>query len=176
MDYQIKPVNFPPSPTDSTVWEKVVGKNNTIWYIPQIKNVGSWIHASDNDKSGYGGSKKKFLLQDGSIDEVIGPWHSNPDALFRSTGKDLRDQVYTFVVIGTGRDHNKILNVIYEDPSPQVGVFNRGEQLANNYANDLGKTVILYSKSETGSSTGPVEPINKKINSEKIIFDILKQS
>ena len=155
-----------------TLWRKVIGKSGRIWVYPIIANSGDQIHVSANSAEnepgyrgfrGYGGSTLKFLLEDGEILELHGPWHSNSDALVEDTEIDLRDKHLTYMIIAKERecnDHSQCTfkDVLYQDTQPMVGEFYRGTLLAMKMSKDLGIPLALYSESPGGSSNGIVYP------------------
>lgn len=70
----------------------------------------------------------------------------------------------TFVVIAYERDYsdgkNVLRNIIYEDEQPRFGTIDRGRWIAQGIANVLDRHVFLYSENRTGSSCGPVFPVD----------------
>lgn len=158
------------------VWKKVETETGLVWLYPvNVPNPGDFIHvwnpAENRNRpsfQGYGGSTLTFELEDGTMFKCIGPWHSNSEALERSTGINLRDKHMTFVVISHERTSEKgtyrsvMKDVIYMDTEPTIGAFERGKEMAQTLANELDKEVYLYSKSSGGSSNGPVYPEKKE--------------
>jgi len=89
---------------------------------------------------GFGGRTLTFNLEDGSEIEVQGPWHSNADSFFYSTGIDLRDKHWTAVLL-TGEDiWNKgelpEEEILYKEDSPRLGTYHRGLRIAEKYFRD----------------------------------------
>ena len=110
----------------------------------------------DTKSDGFGGRWMEFELENGSKIKLQGPWHTNSDSLYKSTGYDIRDKHLTFVVISKGletKGYSQIMkDIVYMDKEPQVGNFNRGEGIANKMVKELGMSLHLYSKSTGGSS------------------------
>lgn len=127
------------------------------WYYPvDVDNPGDHIYVDDGSHKGHGGSMVYLPLEDGTEEAVRGPWHSNSRALFELAGVDLREQHRTVVVIGTGFDAQRqhVVGVLYCDPPQgQVGAFDRGNKLAQQYANERGEVVAYAVGSMGGSSS-----------------------
>ncbi len=170
------------------VYKKAIGKSGRIWIYSKGKGAGSFIHVSadlkENERGyqgfrGYGGSTLQFPLEDGTMEELIGPWHSNCDALFNDTGIDLRKKHLTFVVISKSREYSKesyssiMKDVLYIDAEPQEGLFDRGILMAMEIAKKLNITVVCYKESLGGSSNGFVYPnqIDVYGNRKKLVDD-----
>lgn len=161
----------------SKIWKKIEMDDGKVWLIPtNVPNPGDFIHYwNPNEKptrptlQGYGGRTLKFVLEDGIIFECSGPWHSNSDSLYENTGIDLRDKHMTFVVISKEEEFDSVemntimLDVLYIDNEPNIGNFNRGEILAKDFANKIGKTVHLYSQSKGGSYCGSICPDKEEL-------------
>ena len=137
------------------------------WYIIKGKSGGNWLipvndpepaahvhyhHPNDKNSEGYAGRTLPFKLEDGSVYQAQGPWHSNSDALFRDTGVDIRDQHLTFVVLAKDRDGSVMKDVLYIDDKPTLGKFERYKELATQYPDAR----YYYSESHGGSSMGPI--------------------
>ncbi len=144
------------------IFKKVQGKSGKTWFIAIQKNPADNIYVfNPNDKGkvmrGFGGRKMRFKLEDGTIEEVDAPWHSNSDALFDDTGIDVKNMHLTKVVLCLGGveyqgGHSwKMRNVIYKENEHKLGSFNRGEELAQEYANKLGKRVYYWIESMGGA-------------------------
>lgn len=145
------------------VYQKVVGKSGRTWLFMPDSADNIYV-SGDKGSQGFAGRTLTFKLEDGSEMKLTGPWHSNSRALFDDTGVDLRAKHMTFVVIAEGRKceaprYQTILtNVIYKDEAPQRSEFKRGDTMAQKLANELGKTLYVYSQTAGGSSCGPVNP------------------
>jgi len=71
-------------------FKKVVGKKAT-WYVTgNPKEI--YVDTGDPESQGFGGAICMFTLEDGTKEQVKGPWHSNSEALFKDTGLDLRNE------------------------------------------------------------------------------------
>ena len=146
------------------IYRKVDDKRGNVWLIPiNDPDPSSRIHIDnprDCNSDGYGGRILTFSLENGEEYKAKGPWNTGADSLFAATGIDLRDTVLTQVIIGLDRifQPKGIKDVIYLEDKPQAGRFSRGESIASNFADRLGRPVLKYSKSSGGSSTGFVAP------------------
>jgi hypothetical protein len=72
---------------------KIEGRSGEDWYVDVDElNAASHLHQTDKKPKGpgsfrgYGGSTLKFEMEDGTVKEVVGPWHSNSTAFFKDTG------------------------------------------------------------------------------------------
>ncbi len=149
------------------VFKKVETGRGGVWLYPVgVDNPAEHVHfhnPKDVNSDGYGGRIIPFKLEDGSTYEAKGPWHSNADDLFSSTGVDIRDTYKTFVVIGLevqGSIHNKghISKLLYMDEQPTLGNYHRGDAIAKRLAEELQIPVYLHSKSHGGSNSRWVKP------------------
>jgi hypothetical protein len=151
---------------ESKIYKKIENDSIT-WYIPSnVLNPGDGLHCREKDgkhSEGYAGRTLEFTLEDGSVDKVQGPWASNADALFRTTGIDLRDKHLTSVIVAKGRkadfrNGDEYLDVMYYGVG-MIGKWDRGEKIAQDYANHLKIPVYLYIRSDGGSSSRMVQPL-----------------
>jgi len=140
-------------------FRKVKGLSGNFWFIPLQDNPADNIYMDDpnNLKSdGFGGRIVNFELENGKVYLAHGPWHSNADSLFKDTGIDVRGLCLTQVVLGTGGveyqgGHSfKVKDVIYQEDEYKLGSFDRGKELAQEYANKLNKTVHGWVQSKGG--------------------------
>lgn len=170
MDYEIKrqPMKSASGEVEVRTFRKVESEKS-VWYIStNDASPASHIYVASKDpevnkkSQGFAGRTITFNLEDGSVDKVQGPWHTNSDSLYKETGVDLRDQHLTFGVIGKGYEGNlresRILNVLHKDEDWTLGEFNRIQKLAQALANKLGEELYVYQQSQGGSSQGPVKP------------------
>ena len=142
-----------------------VGKSGRRWLVSTSDDRASNVYVEGGPGSqGFGGAELVFTLRDGSAVTLKGPWHSNSDSLFRDTGVDVRNEHYTFGVIGTGREYRNtggsatITGVIHADKGPTKGQFSRINDLAQQMADERQQTLFYYQESKGGSSCGPVDP------------------
>lgn len=154
------------------VYRKLQGNDKRVWYIPIATNVADWfkgvgdsIHVTDPEPvggmRGYGGSTLEFPLEDGTVDEVKGPWHTNSEAFFSATGLNISDLHYTCVTIGTERGEGLMEvggEIIYQDPGWVLGPFMRGERIAHQLADVHNRRLYVVRESQVGGSAGFVEP------------------
>lgn len=152
-------------PHKSDIWKKVTGKSGRIWlYQPEGSRV--WVDGGKGSQ-GCGGRTLTFTLDDGTTQDLIGPWCSNSDACFADTGIDVRKNHVTWGCVGTERlfDQNSgrsgIGNIIWRDEEPTKGLFERVELIAWKLQQENPDlTLQVYRESEGGSSLGPVsEPM-----------------
>ncbi|MCE5308922.1 MAG: hypothetical protein LLG20_14885 [Acidobacteriales bacterium] len=156
---------------EEQVYRKVQGKLRNTWYIPvntETPGEGIQLDTHDPRSEGYAGRTLSFRLEDGTVDQVKGPWHSNSSALFEDTGVDVRDTFRTFVVIGLQREYRNtkdayapptIIDVLYLDPPEgQIGSFNREKAIAKKLFGEYAEleTLYYYSQSRGGTSSGPI--------------------
>ena len=139
-------------------FKKVIGKSGVIWLIGNLPNAANHIYVSDDCHGGSFGQRLSFQLEDGTEEVLIGPWHSNSESLFNDTGIDIRNKHVTLVVVSQSRGLNTCDDVVYIDDAPVVGEFDRGKEIAQRIANQLGGQVYLYSRGLSGSSSTPIKP------------------
>ena len=150
------------------VYRKVeADRGEEIWLIPTNSPApGEQVHVHYPKKKseGYGGATLTFLLEDGTEYKAQGPWHSNTDHLFQSTGIDLRNQHRTYGCVALRREHtnqfmeDRFTGLLHCDSDWVVGDFNRLRQLGIQFATKLNHPVFVYSQSQGGSSSGMEYP------------------
>lgn len=97
---------------------------------------------------------------DGTTIDIQGPWWSNSDALFSSTGIDVRNTVLSFVVISRDIEyvnHSAILkDVVYKDDAPTIGSWDRYRTVAKSIFKALPSEdkLMIYHRTQGGSSYG----------------------
>ena len=146
---------------NNLIFKKYVGDSDRIWLIPTGRFPADNIHTFSPfaQSKGYCGNSVTFNLDDGSILTLEGPWHSNPEELFFDTGIDIRGKHSTQVYLSTRVDFNPDLhNSLYYEEEPHEGFFNRGELLAQEFANELNKPIFYITKTAGGSHSGSVQP------------------
>jgi len=168
MDWQNDPYSMicGSSEAECRVYKKLTGRSGKVWLVAVQDNPADNVYVSGGKGSqGFAGRTLEFELEDGSVERLVGPWHTNSGALFADTGYDVRDKHLTFGVIGLGREYKNgsgggvtITDVIYQDEDWTIGTSDRIEKIAQKLANELGKTVMKFSKSSGGSSCGQVKP------------------
>lgn len=172
MDFQVKPMRTKSGFTEvaARTFKRFNGTSNKIWLVADQPNAADNIYVwSPCGEGGFGGSELSFVLTDGSILKLKGPWHSNSNSFLRDTGIDITDKHYTYGVIslekeypknvGNFNDWNPLMkDVLYKDTQFTLGKFERIEKLAQEMANKLGKIVHYYSESMGGSSCGQKNP------------------
>lgn len=161
---------------------KKIVKGQKAWYVGCQPNEADEIYVGSSNPEeehtvglfrGFGGATLQFKLEDGTIDNVKGPWHSNPDALLQSTGYDVRNKSLTWGCISKHKSYepnDKVYggsdqifkDLIYIDDDPVIGEYTRIEKLAQEYANKLNMTIYYHNNSCGGSQTGCKKPKNNQ--------------
>ena len=148
---------------------KKIETEHKIWYIACQENAGDDLYVfiknenPTNSFKGFGGGTLYFELEDGVIDAVKGPWHSNCRSLLEDTGIDLTQTALTFGVIGKERNFGEkyetyIDDLLYKDDDWTIGDFNRIKNKAQKFADELNIKVWYYSQSQGGSTTAWLDP------------------
>lgn len=156
------------SEAEKRTYKKVIGKSGKTWLYAVQDNPADNIYCSGGKHSqGMAGRTLEFKLEDGDTISIQGPWHTNAGALLADTGIDLSEKHSTFVVVGLEREYPEhglapitIKDVQYIDSKWVIGEYERGQKIAQETANRLGKKVILFTRSKGGSSHGPIKPNN----------------
>lgn len=149
---------------ESRRYYKHVGKSGKIWLVADQEDAAANVYVEGGPNSdGFAGRTLTFPLVDGTEIKLKGPWHANADAMFADTGVDVRDKHRTFVVVSRDRKSGKnyesiMVDVLYRDDEPQIGSFHRGDEIARQWAREIGAPVYCYSASAGGSSCGQVKP------------------
>ena len=139
-----------------------VGKSGRTWLVADIPNAGDYIYCTayaDPKRcgEGFGGATLSIPLVSGGHFLLRGGWHANADALFDDTGVDVRDKHLTYVVLSKDRKmlegtrQSVFVDVVYRDPEPTIGPFDRYKILVAQYPDAR----FYYSRSCGGSSSGP---------------------
>lgn len=165
----MKKVNYIKRPEDGepifTLVKDTIGRG---WLYPiNSLNPGDEILCTDSANwdlagEGFGGSTLKCKLEDGTIFELKGGWHSNSGSLLVSTGIDLTNKNFTRCIIAkeliTGWPSYVLDDIIHEEQDWVLGDFERSEKLAKNFANELGQKVFCFTQSLGGRSTRWIFP------------------
>jgi hypothetical protein len=151
----------------SCKYKKIHGKSG-VWYVGIQPNEGDNIYFTKNNgkySDGFAGSVISFQLEDGSVEEVQSPWHSNSKSLLSDTGYDTTQKHYTLGIIALDSNPSEIFmgtrheEVLHFDEEPIIGDFSRIEIMAQDFANKLGKPVYAARISTGGGSAGWINPI-----------------
>lgn len=158
---------------EERTYKKIKGSKGT-WYVAAQENAGDNVYfaeANPDPKAyfqGFGGATLTFRLEDGTEDQVKGPWHSNSGALFNDTGYDVRDKYFTRGIIAKNREYSVNMrdgdiytDVLHYDEEPVLGEFDRIEKMAQNFANEHNCQVYYAMKSSGGGSSAVKQPENK---------------
>jgi hypothetical protein len=138
----------------------VKGQRND-WCYADVPNAGDLVYCNGGPGSrGFAGRTLKFGLVDGGSVEFQGPWHSNPNALYKDTGVDLRDKHATWCCIGRARPSDGIDGIVWMDSEVQIGPFNRPEveERARLLAIEHDCVMFFHKETSGGSSNHGVFP------------------
>lgn len=144
------------------VYRKLVDKKGHVWlYAVNCDHPAETVHfhdPEDKHSDGYAGNTLHFVLEDGTVYDAKGPWHSNSDAMFEKTGVDIRNTYRTFGCVALRRKYenhiSKFIDVLHLDKESTLGTFDRLEKIALDWADKLGHPVACYRESRGGSSSG----------------------
>jgi|SRR5215813_3051286 len=142
---------------ESNTYTKVLSKTGKIYLVADRPDAASYIYVEGGPGSdGFGGRTLAFTLTDGTVLQLKGPWHTNPHDLLANTGIDLRNKFMTWGCVGTGREHSpmRVTGLVYFDPEPTIGAFDRVEKLAERMAEQRIEQLAYFSESQGGSSCG----------------------
>lgn len=170
------------------VYRPIEALNGRTYYVRlDVLNMADYIYVDTKnpESDGFGGAYIPFMLEDGTMMEPVkGPWHTNCGALLKETGLDLRELHLTRITLWSVKTetHDRFQSyredpetgklewgywmkdylvedeVIYEELQPVLGIFMRGDRIAHQIADTLGKPIKLRSQSEGGSSIHIIQP------------------
>jgi len=152
---------------------RYTGRSGRTWLVADQPNAADHIFVSavykPGDRSsfkGFGGAALVFPIVGQDVVTLTGPWHTNSEAFLADVGVDIRDRHLTFVVVARervwaeGSYEPTYKGLLYlEDGVGVVGSFNRGDHIAEDFADLMGEPVYLYSASPGGSSSMKVAPM-----------------
>jgi len=69
---------------------RFIEKGDCTWIVPISGNPNAIYFHDPNNEHGFGGAILTFTGENGEERQFKGVWHSNPDALLKDTGIDLR--------------------------------------------------------------------------------------
>jgi len=156
---------------ESHIYEAHKGKSGKVWLVPKnTVNPAENIYVEgDKGSQGFGGREITFPLNDdGSLKvTLVGPWHSNVEALLEDTGVDIRDRFLTQGVIALKREclegmRYRFTGILHIDIEPTLGTFERVKELAQKIVDERGHSVAFYSESRGGSHCAVIEPITEE--------------
>jgi hypothetical protein len=152
---------------EDIVFTRVEGASGHTWYCPtNIPNKASQLHVDTHDPNsrGYGGSTLEFRLDDGTVAEVKGPWHSNSGYFLDDTGVDITATHLTRVICGGSfsekwsHTEEGLNDIFYNEVEPVLGTFHRYEAVCDALLRDRGGVKFAFIMiSEGGSSAGIYE-------------------
>jgi len=154
-------------------YKKIVGKES-IWYISLQSNQADNIYQTSKSGptkygsfEGFGGATLLFELEDGTVDSVKGPWHSNSDALLADTGYDITKLTLTRGIVAKNKiitdcwKEDEYTGVLHYDEEPTLGSYHRILDIAQNFANQLNQDIYYAMVSTGGGTSGTKHPIEK---------------
>jgi hypothetical protein len=137
-----------------------------MYYVPiDVVNPADELHVTDSDPGhmkGYGGHVLKFELDDGTVDEVKGPWHTNSIGFFRDTGINIGELHLTQVTLWDETNRDSIAEPIYQETQKVLGPFYRGQRAAHQLANLRNKLIGYEIITNGGSHSGTAYPDSKQ--------------
>lgn len=150
---------------------KLVDLGNKAWLVPTDGDPSKIHYDPKNPNSqGYANRELTFDLEDGTEYKCIGPWNSNSEDLFNSTGIDLRDNHMIQGIIALKREkHPDFPNqhmmhlykdILYVDEEPKAGKYMRVDNLAQEFADKYKIDVFYQYRSSGGGCAGKKEPKN----------------
>jgi len=150
---------------ENRTYKLIVGRTGRRWLvaIQPDEADNTYVEGGPNSE-GFAGRTLSFKLEDGTTLDLQGPWHSNAESLFADTGYDCRDKYMTQGIIGLEResDYRKgdlYRGILHFDKEPVCGRYDRIEQLAQGFANKLGKPVFYSMKSAGGGTSSMKQPM-----------------
>jgi len=167
MDYEVKPGMIISSSgvVEESVFERYDYPNRPgfYWFIKStVPNRAEYVfYGSPNTKNSQGmaGRIIPFKCTDGQTINIQGPWWSNADAFKRSTGIDITDEYFTFIVISRERIHNykrdfyTYIDVVYKDDGPTLGPYERYKKVLRDvFAVLPDEKLFLYHRCTSGGS------------------------
>jgi hypothetical protein len=125
-----------------------------IWFYTDGDHIYTGF-AYNTGSRGFGGRKIIFKWTGGQ-ETLYGPWHSNANSLFMSTGIDLINQYRTRGVIALVREYDPRMGYTYKqvlhfEPDFILGRFDRIEDLADYHFQREKKTVYYHTESIGGT-------------------------
>jgi hypothetical protein len=151
----------------------MIVQGNETWLYADQPNAADNVYYHNKiskNKDGFAGRTLSFTLVDGTIIKLLSPWHTNAEALYNKTGKDIRNTLLQKVVVANSLEYREfkskyglvklpvLKGIFHIDEKPVLGNFNRGHNIAKGIANSIGKTVRLYIQTTTGSILGFEKP------------------
>jgi len=145
-------------------YKKIQGTSGT-WYVAIQDNIADNIYVDSHDpkSQGFGGATLEFQLEDGTTEQVKGPWHSNSNALFNDTGYDVRDKSLTRGIVAKSMNYDKsdfipiYTDVLHYDEQPVIGNFYRIQKIAEKFSKELKCNIYYAVISSGGGSSSWVE-------------------
>ena len=130
---------------------------NEDYYVPvDILNVADELHVTDSSNTshmkGYDGSTLAFKMEDGTVEHVTGPWHTNSRGFINHTGINISELHLTKITLWQDDE------IIYEEKAPVLGPYYRGDRIARQLAIIRNKEIKVKSESSGGSSTKTCYP------------------
>jgi len=154
-------------------YKKIVGKES-IWYVALQSNQADNIYVTSKSGptkfgsfEGFGGATLLFELEDGTVDSVKGPWHSNSGALLADTGYDITKLTLTRGLVAKKKEftenwkEEEYSGILHYDEEPILGTYTRILDIAQDFANQLGQDIWYAMVSKGGGTSGCKHPIKE---------------
>lgn len=136
------------------------GNSGYAYYYPvDCPNPADYIYCTTSNKEGMGGATLKLTLEDGTIEDVQAPWHSNSGALYKATGVDIRDKsLVTYIIAKTRIPQDSYQDYVFEDVLEHkqdiLCKFELPKQRLEALLEEHKCDLYLLSKTSGGSSSG----------------------
>ena len=133
------------------LFTSVVGKNGrTYFYNADPRSV--WV---EGNGEGAGGRTLAYEMMDGSVEELQGPWNTNPQELLEQTGVDLTANFFSYGFVIRKEDleafkKGKDVEVINETEGWITGGFNLGIDLMK-FVTPAGQGLVIGQFNHYGS-------------------------
>lgn len=147
-------------------FKMLVGKTGRRWFVACQEAEADNIYVEGGKNSqGMGGATCPFLLESGETVNIQGPWKTGADGLFGETGYDAREKYTSQGIIALGKEYGSpwpapdlFTDVLHHDKESVIGAFDRIENMAQEYANKLGKKVWMSVVTAGGGHAGWKDP------------------
>lgn len=150
---------------DRATFKLVIDQEGRRWCYQIGEHGAEQIFAEKgNGMAGFGGSTLTFSLDGGTSVDIVAPWHTTADSLFKATGVDLRDHYRTQGIVAlkrtlTGGWGNETFDdVLHYDEEPTVGAFDRVDRIAERFAEELQQPVYMSVVTSGGGHRRIIRP------------------
>jgi hypothetical protein len=147
-------------------YKLLIGKSGKRWVVSTDANAADHVYVDGGKGSdGFGGRTLTFELEDGTTVDFIGPWKTTADGLFNDTEYDVRNTRATKGIVAQQRELGKpfgapdtYIDVLHEDEDFVLGTYTRIDEIAQQFADELGVKIAYGLISEGGGYTGWATP------------------